>query len=119
LPHSVLAWNLSAIRWIKSTPLAGAKVLENAAVLRDKIKSAGFETLSGDTQIIPCITGNEESTVSLSAAMRNAGIAAPAIRPPTVPANTSRVRFSVNRSLTQEQVCLVGDVLAEWKSRNG
>jgi 8-amino-7-oxononanoate synthase len=118
LPHSILAWNLSAIRWIKSNPLAGAKVLEKAVVLRDKIKSAGFETLSGDTQIIPCITVTEESAISLSAVLKKAGIAAPAIRPPTVPANTSRVRFSVNRSITQDQICLVGDVLADWKSRN-
>jgi 8-amino-7-oxononanoate synthase len=119
LPHSVLAWDLAAVRWIKANPASGGDVLKNAALLREKIRLAGFDTLSGDTQIVPFITGSEQSALSLSSFLREAGIAAPAIRPPTVPAGMSRVRFSVNKALTPARIDEVCIALSTWKKCNG
>jgi len=61
---------------------------------------------------------DEAETIELSAFLRKKNIFAPAIRPPTVPANTSRIRFSVHLGFTALQEETVLSALADWKSGN-
>ena len=94
----------------------GQKLLEKAARFREALKEVGFNTLSSSTQIIPCVLGDEKSALSLSAHLRKHGIKAPAIRPPTVPSGSSRVRLNVHAGLTEDNMRCIVETLKSWKN---
>ncbi|MPT48521.1 MAG: 8-amino-7-oxononanoate synthase [Sphingobium sp.] len=62
-----------------------------------------------ETQIIPIIIGADARTMEVAAACQNAGFDVRGVRPPTVPPGTSRLRLSITRNLTNEDI----DALAE------
>ena len=53
----------------------------------------------GDTQIVPVVIGEASVATEVSKALFEAGIYAPAVRPPTVPKGMSRIRFSLNAGM--------------------
>ena len=64
------------------------------------LQAAGLNTGSSDSQIIPVIIGDNQRALEIADALRQNGILAPAIRPPTVPAGTARIRFTVTLAHT-------------------
>jgi len=65
----------------------------NVRRLRNGLEDLGYDVL-GETQILPILVGDRVDAMALSAGVRERGIVAPAIRPPTVPEGESRVRVS-------------------------
>ena len=116
LPHPVLAHNISAIRFIRENPSIGKQLLSLADSFRTGLHDLGFSTLNSTTQIVPCLMESEEKALSLSAFLRNNGITAPAIRPPTVPRGTARLRFSISLGLTADKQLHILDQIRKWKS---
>lgn len=116
LPHAAVAFDLAAIRHIRTHPEAGRELLDKAELFREQLRGLGFDTLASTTQIVPCCTGNELKATELSRFLRDRGILAPAIRPPTVPKGSSRVRFSVHLGFTGAQEETVLAALKEWKT---
>jgi 8-amino-7-oxononanoate synthase len=119
LPHSVIAWDLAAVRYLRQHPEKGAELLRIAEKFRTGISDLGFDTLRSTTQIIPCCVGDTMQASQLSRFLTERGIIAPGIRPPTVPQGSSRVRFSVHLGLTEHEIITVLSALQEWKSRHG
>jgi len=119
LPHSVLAHNLAAIRYIRVNPHLGKNLLEKAAEFRDNLQRTGFDTMNSCTQIVPCKLGSATSALNLSAFLRTHGIIAPAVRPPTVPPQTARIRFSIFSGLDKWQLGHTMEIISEWKKENG
>jgi 8-amino-7-oxononanoate synthase len=119
LPHSVLAYNLAAIRYIRQHPNNGKNVLAMAQTFRNALNKMGFSTLTSATQIVPCLCGNEHTAVAMSQFLYRNCIKTPAIRPPTVPPNTSRIRFSVHGGLTNDNLQLVINTLQQWRHIHG
>jgi 8-amino-7-oxononanoate synthase len=115
LPQSALAQDLAAIRHIRRHPELGRDLLEKARIFREGVMAAGFDTLNSTTHIVPCLVKSDNEAVELSAFLLAAGIKAPAIRPPTVPVGTARIRFSMHLGGTDENVSHVLDTLKEWK----
>lgn len=68
--------------------------------LRTGLRAAGFDTGASTTQIVPALIGDEAQTVALSAALERDGILGVAIRPPTVPPGSSRIRFALTAAHT-------------------
>jgi 8-amino-7-oxononanoate synthase len=66
--------------------------------------------------IIPVILGTEQRALEASAALLADGLWVPAIRPPTVPAGTSRLRVTVSAAHTDEQVCQLVAALAPLRA---
>ncbi|MBZ6493337.1 aminotransferase class I/II-fold pyridoxal phosphate-dependent enzyme [Natrinema longum] len=64
---------------------------ENVAHLRDGLESMGFEVW-GDSQILPVVVGDRTDAIALADGIREREVVVPAIRPPTVPEGTSRLR---------------------------
>ena len=71
--------------------------------LRDGLDGMGYRVL-GETQILPVIVGDRADAVALGEALAERGVVAPAIRPPTVPAGTSRIRVAPTATHTDAEI---------------
>ncbi len=72
--------------------------------LREGLRELPWTLLPSQTAIQPLIVGESKSALELSAQLREAGIWVPAIRPPTVPMGTARLRISLSAAHTDAQV---------------
>jgi 8-amino-7-oxononanoate synthase len=84
-----------------------ARLAANARRLRAGLRELGFEAPDGVSPIVPLVLGSEARATLVARRLRDAKINAPAIRPPTVPAGSSRLRFSMRAEHTPEQIDLV------------
>ena len=75
--------------------------------------------LKGKGPIVPLILGGDGRALSLSAALWEGGVFAPAVRFPTVPKGAARVRFSVTASHTPDDIDRVLAVVNRWTKMNG
>jgi glycine C-acetyltransferase/8-amino-7-oxononanoate synthase len=85
----------AALDVLEAEPQRVRRLQANAAVLRAELAIAGFETPRSTTQIVPLMVGDAAKAVALSDAALELGVFAQAIRPPTVPDGTSRLRLAV------------------------
>jgi 8-amino-7-oxononanoate synthase len=81
-----------------------AHLREISTRLRDDLTARGFDCGTSATHIVPVILGSNESAVHFAAEIQRSGFRVRPIRPPTVPAGTARLRFSLNSRITFEQV---------------
>ncbi|WP_226041728.1 8-amino-7-oxononanoate synthase [Natrinema sp. DC36] len=72
---------------------ARERLWANVAHLRDGLESMGF-AVRGDSQILPVAVGDRADAMALAEGIRERDVVAPAIRPPTVPEGTSRIRVA-------------------------
>jgi 8-amino-7-oxononanoate synthase len=119
LPPAVAASALAALRILTSEPGLGAALRERAAHLRDRLREGGLNTGASVGPIIPLIVGGNEKTLAFSERLRSSGIVAPAIRPPTVPAGTERLRLSVTLAHTEGDVDRAADAIREAARAEG
>lgn len=97
LPPAVLAAASAAIEIVNSREGAELRLrlAENAVYLRTALSAAGFDTLGSETQIVPIFVGEAHKTMEFSRALLDEGIFVQGIRPPTVPAGSSRLRCTL------------------------
>lgn len=76
------------------------------AHFRRGLQEMGLTVLSEQGPIIPLLVGDAGRAWELAQALRRQGVFAPAMRPPTVPAGTSRIRFTVSAAHRQEDLDL-------------
>ncbi|MFQ5585740.1 MAG: 8-amino-7-oxononanoate synthase [Thermodesulfobacteriota bacterium] len=95
LPPSVCAASSAALEIIREEPELIEALRERAAFMRSALKAAGLNTMTSESQIIPLLIGDPEKTVAVSDSLLAEGLYVQAIRPPTVPAGTSRLRITV------------------------
>lgn len=84
------------------------------AEVRQAIQDAGFATGPSSTQIIPVIIGDERQTLDMASWLESQGILATAIRPPTVPEQGSRIRFTLSMRHTDEHIERLITALKSW-----
>lgn len=72
--------------------------------------------MSSDTAIQPLLVGDNQASVRLSEYLRDKGILVPAIRPPTVPAGTARLRISLSAEHTMDDLKRLIAVLKQAES---
>lgn len=95
LPPAVTASAIAALEVLKSDQGLVARLQDNAQYLRQKLRELGFNTLHSQTQIMPVVIGDAGLTYRMSELLLEENVLATAIRPPTVPEGTSRIRVSV------------------------
>jgi len=100
LAPSCAAAALAAVERVKSMPAERAELHALSHAWRDGLLEAGFAVPSGDSPIIPLILGDSDVTLKYATALRAAGFMVSAIRPPTVPVRTGRIRISLRRGLS-------------------
>lgn len=117
LPPSVLAASLAAVGLVQSPEgdELRTQLSVNTRFFRSRLLEAGFTIPDGTTQIVPIVIGSAVTTMQFSDALLAEGYFAQGIRPPTVPAGTSRLRFTLMATHTPadlgdavERICHVG-----------
>ena len=87
-----------------ANPSDGRVCCTGLADLRDRLNEQGWDTGHSVSQIIPVVLGSAERTMQVSAGLRERGIWAPGIRPPSVPEGQSLLRLGFTASHTEEMV---------------
>ncbi len=86
---------LAALNCIREGDGLRARLAANIARFRDGARSLGWSLMPSDTAIQPLIIGENEAVLTAARALRERGLWATAIRPPTVPAGTARLRLTL------------------------
>jgi 8-amino-7-oxononanoate synthase len=112
LPPPAVAAALAALELLREQPRRVEKLRRNGAVLRQSLDESGLPVPAGDTPIVPLIVGDAADAVGACERSLERGVFAQAIRPPTVPAGTSRLRLAVMASHTKSELREAAAVLA-------
>ena len=94
VPPALAAATRAALAVARDEPWRRERVLRLAAEFRAGAQALGLRLAASSTPIQPAIIGDERAALAASAALHDAGFFVPAIRPPTVPAGSSRLRFT-------------------------
>ena len=113
LPPAVCAASIAAINLIKRDPSIRESLWHNVRFINDNLKSLDFNVISSESPIIPILIGDAQKAVDMSKSLYERGILIPAIRPPTVPVNSSRLRMTVMSTHTKEDLEILLEVLSE------
>lgn len=122
LPPAVVGASLAALRLVAAGGAKARRLLDSAADLRHHLAALGFSTGRSVTQIIPVILGDNATALAARDFLMERGVLVPAIRPPSVPEGTARLRVSLRADLTEadmERVHTAFEELAVARSRGG
>jgi hypothetical protein len=103
-PPPAAAGALAALELLEEQPRRVDRLRSNAAVLRAELAREGFGCAGSETQIIPLVVGDAQTAMRVCEAALEGGVFAQAIRPPTVPEGTSRLRLAVMATHTQDEL---------------
>jgi 8-amino-7-oxononanoate synthase len=103
-PAAVSAAVLVALELVDQEPESRQGLLQRAATLRDRLRERGWDTGQSASQIVPVVIGSAERTMRISGALRERGIWAPGIRPPSVPEGESLLRLGITAAHTDEML---------------
>ena len=112
LPPVVLNWSDFIVRRCAAMDSERQHVREMGQRLRGLFAGAGGKTVPGDTQIVPLVIGGDQEALEAADKFRSQGMLVFAIRPPTVPQGTCRLRFSLSAAHSDSDVEAIGRVLA-------
>jgi 8-amino-7-oxononanoate synthase len=104
LPPMVVAAILRALDIVESEPERGARVCSHAQRLARAIAELGYRVSPPDAGIVPVLVGESGAALALSDRLRRYGVLATAIRPPTVPPGTARIRLCPMATHTTAQI---------------
>lgn len=104
LPPAVIGTIAAALKLIPTLEVERQHLADSAETLRQAVRSIGFNPGASSSQIIPLILSDESQALQLSNWLESQGILAIAIRPPTVPAGSSRLRLALSSCHTHEQL---------------
>ena len=119
LPPPATAGALAALEILEEEPRRVHKLAANAAALRSELEREGFDLQGSRTQIMPLVVGDAELTMRICEAALARGVFAQAIRPPTVPAGTSRLRLAVMASHRADELAGAARTLAQVMRAEG
>jgi 7-keto-8-aminopelargonate synthetase-like enzyme len=104
LPPAVCGASLGALEVLHEEPKRVEKLWENAKKIREGLRVLGHDIPRGAGPIMPVIVGDNEEAVKMSEKLLEEGILVVAIRPPTVPKGTARLRLSVSAAHTDADI---------------
>jgi 8-amino-7-oxononanoate synthase len=117
LPAAACEAARAALAIVRSEPERRTRLLALADRLRRALGDRDFDCGRSETSIIPVIVGEPARALAMAAALLECGIFCPAIRPPTVPPGTSRLRISLTAEHTEEDVDLLVQALVAARDK--
>ncbi|MBD0282690.1 MAG: 8-amino-7-oxononanoate synthase [Thermoleophilaceae bacterium] len=112
LPPPAVAAAMAALELLREQPRRVEKLQRNAAALRAALAERGVPVREGETPIVPLIVGDPGRAVAACERALARGVFAQAIRPPTVPPGSSRLRLAVMAPHTKSELREAAEVLA-------
>ncbi len=119
LPPASAAAALAALEILQAEPGLGPSLLARADRFRGRLREHGLNVMSSGTQIVPLLIGDNTRALGLSARLRSRGILAMAIREPTVPRGTARLRLSVTLAHSAGDLDRAAGLIAEAAREEG
>jgi 8-amino-7-oxononanoate synthase len=104
LPASALAAAGAALRLIRRNGSFKEELWQNIDYMRRGLLRLGFDLKQSEGPIVPIVVGEDIRSVRMQKMLLEKGIFLQAIRPPTVPPGTSRLRLTIVRGLTQSDM---------------
>ncbi len=112
LPPATLAAANAALNVMRSSPELRQRLFLHAKHLKTELIDLGYTLLPSKTQILPVLLGNPQHATSIAEALLAESVFAPAIRPPAVPPDTSRLRLTVMATHTETEIRQAIDAFA-------
>ena len=103
-PPCVVAAAEKAVDLIAKASGPREKLWDNINYFCRRLREAGVRPLHGESQIIPVVLGSTENALAGARELLERGLFVPAIRPPTVPEGTSRLRINMTALHTHEEI---------------
>jgi 8-amino-7-oxononanoate synthase len=110
LPAACGEWWLRALDRVQADGEGRARLHRNAGRFRERLASHGIAAL-GDTYVVPVVLGEDARAVEVATRLQADGFDVRAIRPPSVPPGTSRLRISVHADHAEEMLDALADRL--------
>jgi 8-amino-7-oxononanoate synthase len=107
LPPALAGAAVASVSIMKEEPQHQQRVRMLARGVRDELKKGSWRIPEGDSPIIPLVLGTESAALQAAEALLSKGLFVLAIRPPTVPRGTSRLRVTLSSDHTDEEVDLL------------
>jgi 8-amino-7-oxononanoate synthase len=109
-PPPAVAGALAALNLLQERPHRVERLRTNARVLRRALAAEGFPVPESEIQIVPLIVGDERAAMRLCQGAIERGVFAQAIRPPSVPTGTARLRLTAMASHTSSELKMAAGV---------
>jgi glycine C-acetyltransferase/8-amino-7-oxononanoate synthase len=119
LPPPVVAAAQAALGLLEEQPRRVDKLIANARALRDELATEGFDVDRSGSHIVPLVIGDAGRAMTVCEAGIERGVFAQAIRPPTVPDGTARLRLAVMSSHRRSELRDAARVLARALRASG
>ena len=103
---------LEAARILVSTPTLGETLQQNARRFRELLSASSLDVRPSESQIVPVRIGNNQKALEISRSLLADGLWIRAVRPPTVPEGTSRLRLSVTLAHTENDLVKAVDLIS-------
>jgi 8-amino-7-oxononanoate synthase len=94
----------TAIALARKSDVPRAYLRQISDTLREMLAARGFDCGASTTHIVPVMLGTNEKALQVACELQRGGFAVRAIRPPTVPAGTARIRLSLTTRITLEDI---------------
>jgi len=117
-PAAICAAAMAAMDIVRDEPDRRRRLLAMAEALRAALRDVGMDTCGSVSQIVPVLIGRADAALAAARRLVEAGIFVAAIRPPTVPKGTSRLRISLSAGHTQEDVRRLTESIARLEVRD-
>lgn len=104
VPPFIAAAAEAALGVMRDEPARQARVRQLARHVRAELAAAGFALPPGEAPIVPIVVGDAGRAIDAAERLRAAGLLVPAVRPPTVPRNGSRLRVTLSCGHTDAEV---------------
>jgi 8-amino-7-oxononanoate synthase len=98
---------------VAAEPDRRRRLLAFADLLREQLRSAGIGDTGSCSQIVPLVIGEAADAMRLSRLLEERGLFVPAIRPPSVPDGTARLRISLTAAHSKEDVIRLVEALQQ------
>jgi 8-amino-7-oxononanoate synthase len=119
-PPPLVAAASAALELLHERPDRVERLRTNAEVLRSGLRAQGLEPIGSETQIVPIIVGEADDAMAVCERLLQQGVFAQAIRPPTVPPGTCRLRLTAMATHRSEDLLraaeLIGAAMRESRS---
>lgn len=113
LPPYFAAQVSAGMRLAAEAEAERTKLAAASTSLRDNLERHGFDTAGSSSHIVPIVLGSNDTALAFASSLQTRGYGIRAIRPPTVPQGTARLRLSLTARLSERTLAELVDAIVE------